>query len=188
MRLMTDMLSHPSGRVCLEQTNLWLALLRDPQIASTSTTITPYLREVLAAFMTHVIRVRWSDVEDNLHPFSNLLESSWDDKDAYELWLIELRSKTSFLFKSIAYHEPVLAASTINTKMQELIATRGSGEPRDHIDPNTNRLTEVSEAHLQFEGFQPVFDNILQGLPDWALMENGPATVGGRSVEKTTEV
>jgi hypothetical protein len=185
---MTDMLSHPSGRVCGEQTNLWLAFLRDPQIASTSTTITPYLREVLVAFMTHVVRIRWSDVEEGIHQFSSLLECSWDDIDAYELWLMELRSKTSFLFKSIAYYEPVLAASAINAKIQEIIATRGSGELRDHVDPRTNRLTEVSEANLQFEGVQPAFDNILQGIPDWALIENGPASVGGRSVEKTTEI
>jgi hypothetical protein len=188
MRLLVDMLSHPSGRVCGEQTNLWLSFLRDPQIASTSTTINPFFREVLLAFMAHTVRIRWSDVEDGVHPLSDLLQSSWDDAEAYELWLMELRSKTSFLFKSIAYYDPLLAASTINAKIQELIATRGNGEPRDHTDPSTRRLTEISLAYIEFEGIQPAFDNILPGIPDWALTETGPASVGGRSVEKTTEV
>jgi hypothetical protein len=188
MRLLVEMLSHPSGRVCGEQTNLWLSFLRDPQISSASTAIAPFFREVLLAYMAHTTRIRWSDVEEGIHPFCALLESSWDDAEAYELWLIELRSKTSFLFKSIAYYDPVLAASTINAKIQELIATRGNGEPRDHIDPRTNRLTEISEAYLEFEGVQPAFDNILHGIPDWALMEKGSASVGGLSVEKTTEV
>ncbi len=188
MRLLVDMLNHPSGRVCGEQTNLWLSFLRDPQIASTSTTISPFFREVLLAFMAHTVRIRWSDVEDGIHPFSALLEGSWDVAEEYELWLIELRSKTSFLFKSIAHYDPLLAASTITAKILELIATRGNGEPRDHTDPSSGRLTEVSESYIEFEGIQPAFDNILHGIPEWALMEIGPASVGGRSVEKTTEV
>ena len=187
MRLMTDMLAHPSGRVCGEQINTWLALLRDPQIATTDI-LSPYLRQVLVSFMTHVVRIRWSDVEEGIHPFSSIIEASWDDNEAYDTWLIELRSKTSLLFKSIAHYEPMLSASAINAKIQGLIASHGNGEPRDHLDPTTNRLTEVSEANIQFEGVQPVFDNILQGFPDWSLTENGPASVGGRSVEKTTEV
>ena len=50
-----------------------------------------------------------------------------------------------------------------------LLESHGAGEPRNHIDKVTNRLTQESDAIVQFEGIAAPFEYILQGLPGWAI-------------------
>ena len=76
--LLNGLLSHPSGAVCSEQINLWTALLRDPQLPQ-SNILSQFLGGVLESFMKHVVKLRWTDVEESIHPFADVLERSWDD-------------------------------------------------------------------------------------------------------------
>ena len=87
----------------------------------------------------------------------------------YETWLAELRSKATGLIRSIAHCEPEIAASFISRKMLYLLEQHGNGEPRDHLDVTTNRLTSSSEAVIQFEGISSPMEYILQGLPPWTV-------------------
>ena len=165
------MLAHPSGRICGEQINLWVTLLRDPQ-TSKAKVLSPFLERVLAAFMKHTVRIRWADVEEERHQFSSLLEASWTDGEEYDAWLSDLRSKCSQLLKFIGNTEPKISATAIHSRIQELLSMHGSGEPRNHLNPTSNQLTQLSEAVLQFEGVTQPLDNILQGIPEWSLRQD----------------
>jgi len=79
LRLLLDMLHHPSGRIAGEQINMWIALLRDPHNAR-SGILTPFAGELLTCYMDHMVRIRWDDVEEQTHPQSSILGASWDDE------------------------------------------------------------------------------------------------------------
>ena len=85
------------------------------------------------------------------------------------MWLSELRSKCTGLFRSAASCEPEIVGSYVCEKMMHLLETHGNGEPRNHVDKSTNRLTQTSDAVIQFEGIAAPFEYILQGLPKWAV-------------------
>lgn len=65
---------------------MWLALLRDPQIVDTKI-ISPFLPTVFKTFIEKVRKIRWEDVENQIHPMSNMMEESWDD-EVCEAYLI----------------------------------------------------------------------------------------------------
>ena len=192
--LLNGLLSHPSGAVCSQQINLWTALLRDPQLPQ-SNILSQFLGGVLESFMKHVVKLRWADVEENIHPFADVLEKSWDDdvrdsksigflfclhklikhqcdslnqQEEYELWFAELRSKSTGLFRSIAHSEPEISTSYLCQKLEYLLDTHGNGEPRDHLD-SSNNLTMKSDAVIQFDGVTVPLEYILQGMPTWSL-------------------
>lgn len=79
LRLLVDMLHHPSGRIAGEQINMWIALLRDPHNAK-SGILTPFAQELLTCYMDHMVRIRWEDVEEETHPQSSILGASYDDE------------------------------------------------------------------------------------------------------------
>lgn len=79
LRLLVDMLHHPSGRIAGEQINMWIALLRDPHNAR-SGLLAPFAGELLTCYMDHIVRIRWDDVEDEKHPLSSILSASFDDE------------------------------------------------------------------------------------------------------------
>ena len=79
LRLLVDMLHHPSGRIAGEQINMWLSLLRDPH-NTRSGILKPFVEELLTCYMGHIIRIRWDDVEEQTHPQSSILGASWDDE------------------------------------------------------------------------------------------------------------
>lgn len=92
LRLLVDMLHHPSGRISGEQLNMWISLLRDPQSASAKCNLlTPFVGELLMCYMDHIVRIRWEDVEEQAHPQSSIMGASWDD---------EVRSDTNHKFAS----------------------------------------------------------------------------------------
>jgi len=168
LRLLSEMMSHPSGVICGEQLNTWIGLLRDPAIVKTKV-LSPHLGAVLKAYMTHIVKIRWEDVWDQNHPYSSLIEASWDDEDEYNDWLANLRSKNSQLFRAIASTEPEIAVKTIHSKIVTLLNSHHSGEPRDQLNPENNELTIKSTACLQLEGGTQPLDNILHGLPSWSV-------------------
>ena len=91
LRLLVDMLHHPSGRIAGEQINMWIALLRDPHNAK-SGILTPFAQELLTCYMDHMVRIRWEDVEEETHPQSSILAASWDDEvrtlfNSYQIFL-----------------------------------------------------------------------------------------------------
>eukprot|EP00814_Leptocylindrus_danicus_P018484 CAMPEP_0116006852 /NCGR_PEP_ID=MMETSP0321-20121206/1967_1 /TAXON_ID=163516 /ORGANISM="Leptocylindrus danicus var. danicus, Strain B650" /LENGTH=1485 /DNA_ID=CAMNT_0003475469 /DNA_START=138 /DNA_END=4596 /DNA_ORIENTATION=+ len=185
LSLLTQLLSHPSAAICGEQINLWSAFLRDPQLPK-SGILSQYINDVLAAYMRHIVRLRWSDIEEGIHPMADLFYASWDDKEEYDTWLGELRSKATGLIRSIAHCEPEIAASFITRKMLYLLEHHGNGEPRDHLDEKTNRLTSLSESVIQFEGITAPFEYILQGLPPWTAKQGN--TNDRRSAQICTSV
>ena len=170
LNLMAEMLAHPSGRVCGEQIVTWIGLMRDPAIAKCKTKLlSPYMERVLLAYIVHIIRIRWNDVEEQNHPLSDLLDASWDDSEEYDSWVSDLRSKATQIFKYIGNIDPKLSASIISNRIQQLLNTYGNGDPRDCLDPATNSLTQVSTAVVQIEGAALPLDAILRGMPSWAL-------------------
>lgn len=201
LRLLADMLRHPSGRIAGEQINMWLALLRDPH-NTRSGILKPFVEELLTCYMGHIVRIRWDDVEEQSHPQSSILGASWDDevcmcywrsidcfcyrlfsyillsplicKDEYELFLGDLRSKASQLFKFLGNVEPGVVASVLSQRIQRILAQHGSGHPGDHLDPSNNQLTPQSEACMQFEALHQPIENVLNGLPSWALEGDNP--------------
>ena len=166
--LLSEMMSHPSGVICGEQINTWIGLLRDPAIVRTKV-LSPHLGRVLTAYMTHTVKIRWEDIWDQEHPYSSLIEASWDDEDEYNEWLANLRSKASQLFRSIGSTEPEIAVKTIHSKVKTLLNAHYNGEPRDQLNPENNELTVRSTACLQLEGAVQPLDNILHGLPTWSF-------------------
>lgn len=168
LRLLSEMMSHPSGVISGEQINTWVGLLRDPAIVRTNV-LTPHLERVLVAYMHHIVKIRWEDVWDQEHPYSALIEASWDDDEEYKDWLGNLRSKSSQLFRQIGHTEPEIAVPVIHAKMRTLLNTHCNGDPRDQLNPQNNELTVMSTACLQFEGATQPLDNILHGLPPWSV-------------------
>jgi signal transduction histidine kinase len=79
LRLMADMLHHPSGRIAAEQINMWIGLLKDPHNAR-SGIMTPFAGELFSCYTEKIVRVRWDDVEEEKHPQSSILGASWDDE------------------------------------------------------------------------------------------------------------
>ena len=171
LRLLSEMMSHPSGVICGEQINTWVGLLRDPAILRTNV-LSQHLEAVLTAYMNHIVKIRWEGVWEQEHPYSALIEASWDDDDEYNDWLGNLRSKASQLFRYIGSTEPEIAVTTVHSKMRALLSAHSNGEPRDQLNPENNELTVMSTACLQFEGASMPLDNILNGLPSWSV-DNG---------------
>ena len=119
--------------------------------------------------MDKMARIRWDDVENQVHPHSSLMEASWDDEEEYDSWMADFRSKSNLLYKFIANSDPQVAASTVSVRVQAVLQAHGNGEPMNHIDPTNNQLTPKSDAVLQLEGLHQPLDNILGGLPAWSL-------------------
>ena len=186
LRLLVDMLHHPSGKVVGEQLNMWIALLRDPQIIRTKL-MQPFAQEILNCYMDQMVRIRWDDVEDKVHPQASLMEASWDDEDEYESWIMEIRSKASQLFKFLGNSEPHIACSVLNARIQGLISSHGNGEPRDHMRPPNQQLTQQSEAVILFEAVVQPMENILTGVPSWAL-QSGRENANGEKDQKRTQI
>jgi len=172
LRLLADMMSHPSGIIAGEQINTWVGLLRDPAVLRTKV-LSPHLSNVLTAYSNHIVKIRWDDVWEQDHPHSSLYEASWDDDDLYNEWLGNLRSKASQLFRYIGSTEPEIAVTAIHSKIRTLLNAHSNGEPRDQLNPENNELTVKSTACLQFEGATQPLDNILHGLPEWVAENNG---------------
>lgn len=168
LRLLSEMMSHPSGLICGYQINMWVGLLRDPAIVRTNI-LRQHLGTVLAAYMNHLVKIRWEDIWDEKHPYAALIDASWDDDDEYNDWLGNLRSKASQLFRGIANSEPEIASTAIHSKITTLLKAHSNGEPRDHLNSDSKELTVMSTACLQIEGVVQPLDNTLQGLPAWAL-------------------
>lgn len=168
IRLVVDMLHHPSGRVLSEQVNTWTTLQKDPQIAK-SKILRPYTQEVITCYMDKMARIRWDDVDNQVHPQASLMEASWDDEEEYDNWMADFRSKSNLLYKFMAHNDPQVAASTIAARVQAVLQTHGTGEPINHVDPTNNQLTPKSDAVMQLEGLHQPLDNILGGLPAWSL-------------------
>ena len=83
--------------------------------------------------------------------------------------MCDIRSKVSQLFKLLGNIEPRVAASVINSRVQMLLSRYGNGQPGDHLHPRNNQLTPLSEACIQFEALHQPLENILTGMPSWAL-------------------
>ena len=173
LRLLVDILHHPSGRVVGEQLNLWVTMLRDPQISKSTHTLDPLAADILTAFVNHMVKLEWDDVESESHPQYALLQASWEDDDEYSSWSNDYRSKSSILFKHMGNCQPHIACSVLSTRICSLIAQNGNGEPRDHLDRETQQLTHASEAVRQFEGVIHPLENLLNGLPSWTLNAQG---------------
>lgn len=171
LRLAVDMLHHPSGRIASEQVNTWIALLRDPQIVK-SKILRPFTDEIMSCYMDRMTRIRWEDVENQVHPQTSLMETSWDDQDEYDAWLSDLRSKTSLLFKFLGNGDPQVASATITARVKNALLAHGNGEPINHVDPSNNQLTPKSDAVMFFEAMCQPLDNTLSGLPTFSLSEN----------------
>jgi hypothetical protein len=180
LRLLLDLLHHPSGRVVGEQLNLWIVLLRDPQIGKAKL-LQPFASELLTCYMDQMVKIRWDEVEEQTHPQSALMEASWDDDEEYDAWLADFRSKSSQLFKHLGNGEPHIASSVLCHRIQTLISTHGNGEPIDHLDPSSQQLTQASEAVRQLEGIVQPMDNIMCGLPSWSLTKPPDETGGNRA-------
>lgn len=194
LRLMVDMLHHPSGRICGEQLNTWVGLFRDPQLQSNDKILSPFVKEMLTSYMDHMIRIQWDDIAE--HPHSSILEASWDDEvspvltfaltygiiashtwivgllglqEEYDQWIGDFRSKASQLFRSLGHFEPDATAAAVSSRVVALLLRYGDGGPRDHLDPVNQQLTQNSEACIQLEALYQPLDNILHGMPNWSL-------------------
>lgn len=168
--LLADMLSHPSPMICGEQNNTWAVLLRDPQVCKTQTRLLqPCFERLLVAQSTHLVKISWDDVEDQVHPYAALLEEAFDDKEEYDMFMSDFRSKANIIIRLIGGIEPKLATSVIHQKFEHLYSTHANGRVRDHLDQVTGQLTQQSTAVVEFEGINLPLDNLIHGLPDWAL-------------------
>jgi Exportin-5 family len=185
LRLVVDMLHHPSGRIVSEQTNAWVALLRDPQVVKAKI-LRPFTHEVLSCFMDPIARIRWEDVENQVHPQASLMEASWDDQEEYDSWMADFRSRASLLYRFLANNDPQVAAATVASRAKSILVAHGNGEPLNHIDPSNNQLTPKSDAIIQLEALCQPVDNILGGLPSWSLALDSRASDPER-VEVRTE-
>jgi len=95
------------------------------------------------------------------------------------MWMGDIRSKASQLFKFLGNVEPRVVASVLNSRIQGILSQYGSGQPGDHLDPGNNQLTPQSTAPMQFEALHQPIENVLNGLPAWALeLEDGKQQVG----------
>ncbi|GAX13879.1 hypothetical protein FisN_5Lh226 [Fistulifera solaris] len=169
--LTVEMLRHPSGKVCCQQLHTWTTLFRDPQIAQ-SRLLAPYLQDIILSFMNHVSRIRWEDVENETHPFSQLLEASFEDSDGYDAWLSDFRSRSSAVFKYAGTVEPCIVAQTLVARMKSLLQSHANGEPLNFLDSSNGQVTQLSDAVIQFEGIALPMENLLSGLPSWSMDDN----------------
>jgi hypothetical protein len=184
LELMVELLAHPSGRICAEQLNMWVMLLRDPQMTRAHL-LRPFAHRILAAYMTHVVRLRWEDVEDEIHPHTQLIEASFDDEEEYDAWIADLRSRSSLLYRFIGNTEPAISASLLNQRIKDLLAAHGDGKPTDHLEASNGQLTPKSEAVMQFEGIYHPMEYILGGIPSWAVDNRNSAPSGEKQVAET---
>jgi Exportin-5 family len=168
LRLVVDMLHHPSGKIVSEQTNAWVALLRDPQVVKAKI-LRPFTHEVLSCFMDPIARIRWEDVENQVHPQASLMEASWDDQEEYDSWMADFRSRASLLYRFLANNDPQVASATVASRAKSILLAHGNGDPLNHIDPSNKQLTPKSDAIIQLEALCQPVDNILGGLPSWSL-------------------
>ena len=179
LRLLVDMLHHPSGRVVGEQINLWVGMLRDPQISKSTNILDPLVIDILNCFTNHMVKLDWDEIEDGKHPQGDLLQASWEDEDDYDAWNHEYRAKSSQLFKYIGNCQPHIASSILLTRIRDLIAQHGTGKPLDHLCSMNQQLTHKSSAPRQFEGMIHPMENILNGLPPWSLNAEGKSNSAG---------
>lgn len=184
LELMVDLLQHPSGRVCSEQLNTWVTLLRDPQV-SRAHLLRPFAHRVLTAYMNHVVRFRWDDVEEEIHPHSQILAASFHDEEEYDSWMADLRSRSSLLYKFMGHTEPALCSSLLHQRMKELLAAHGEGQPLDHLEPANRQLTQQSDSVLQFEGIHLPLEYVLGGIPSWAVSNRNSPPSGETQVSET---
>lgn len=171
LRMVVDMLHHPSGIILSEQVGTWTSLQKDPQIAK-SRILRPYTQEVISCYMDKMARIRWEDVEEQIHPYASLMEASWDDQDEYDGWMADFRSKSNLMYKFTSHNDPQVAATTISTRVKAILSTHGNGEPINHVNSTNNQLTLKSDAVMQLEGLHQPLDNILGGIPAWALADD----------------
>ena len=169
LKTLVDFLKHPSGTVASEQINMWVLLLRDPQITKTHL-LHPFAADILRSYMEHLVRIRWEDVEDEKHPKHALLSAAFDDEDDFEVWQSDLRSKASLFFKLMGHVEPLTSCQIISERIKSLLSTYGSGESRDHLSAS-GQLTPQSDAVLLLEALIQPLDTILNGMPSWTLNE-----------------
>ncbi len=179
LTLLVQILQHPSGRVAGEQLNLWISMLRDPQISKSTSVIDPYVADILNCYINHMVKLDWDDVEAEVYPNSALLQASWDDEDEYDAWINDFRSKSSQLFRFMSNCQPHLAATVLTTRVKTLLTQHGTGEPRDHMGSNNQQLTSESTAVRQIEGIIHPLENTLSGLPPWSVNERGRSMPSG---------
>ena len=179
LRLLVDMLQHPSGRVVGEQINLWVGMLRDPQISKSSNILDPLVADILNCFTNHMVKLDWDQIEDGDHPQSDLMLASWEDEDDYNHWSNEYRAKSSQLFKYVGNCQPHIASSILLTRIRSLIEQHGNGQPLNHVCQSNQQITHNSMASLQFEGIINPMENILNGLPAWSLNADGKSSSAG---------
>eukprot|EP00980_Cylindrotheca_fusiformis_P027875 scaffold22560_cov135-Cylindrotheca_fusiformis.AAC.86 len=179
LRFLVDMLHHPSGLICGTQLNLWISMLRDPQITRAKL-LQPFVSELLVCYMDQMIKIRWDDVEEQNHPLSSLLEASWDDGEEYDSWIMDFRSKASQLFKHLGHYEPGIVTAALLHRLQGLLSAHAYGEPRNHLHHSNQQLTQASEAVRQLEALVQPMENILLGLPSWALSQSPVENHGSR--------
>lgn len=177
--LLVQILQHPSGRVAGEQLNIWIAMLRDPQISKSTNVIDPFVSDILNCFINHMVRLDWDDVDAGVYPRSALLQESWEDEDDYDAWINDYRSKSSQLFKYLSNYQPHMASSVVTTRLKTLLNQHGTGEPLDHMSTSNQQLTQESTAVRQIEGIIHPLENTLSGLPTWALNERGKSISRG---------
>lgn len=180
--LLVEILHHPSGRICTEQMNLWSMLLRDPQI-SKSDVLQPHVREILLCYMNQLVRIRWEDVEQEFLTNYKIYEASFDDEEDYDTWMADLRSKSSLLFRFLGSMAPATSSEMLNERLKACLASYGSGQPLDHLDPGSNQLTQKSDAVMQFEALTQPLENVLSGIPPWTLDDSNSPPQGQKQVE-----
>eukprot|EP00977_Amphora_coffeiformis_P028336 scaffold34931_cov175-Amphora_coffeaeformis.AAC.1 len=182
--LMVNLLAHPSGRICSEQLNMWVMMLRDPQI-SKAHILRPFAQRILTAYMNQAVRIRWDDVEEETHPHSQILSASFDDEEDYDSWMADLRSRSSLLYKFMANTEPAVCSSLMLQRLTDSLAKHGDGKPLDHLEPENGQLTQKSDAVLQFEGIHLPMEYVLGGIPSWAVDSRNTAPSGEGQVAET---
>ena len=158
VRLLVELLQHPSGRIGSEQITLWSMLLRDPQIAR-SPLLPPYVNAILISYMNQLVKVQWNEVEDETHVQYKVLQASFDDEEDYDNWMADLRSRSSLLFKLLGHVAPAIAAETMKERFQTCLAQHGSGT----APPGHHQLMQLSPAVVHFEALSQPFESILAG-------------------------
>mmetsp|Transcript_56492 Transcript_56492/g.137113 ORF Transcript_56492/g.137113 Transcript_56492/m.137113 type:complete len:1521 (+) Transcript_56492:169-4731(+) len=184
LRLLVDMLRHPSGRVVGEQINLWILMLRDPQVSKASSKVLdPLLGDILSCFMTHMVKLNYDEVlENDNYPNGSLLQASWEDEDEYEAWISDFRSRSSQLYKYIGNCRPHIATAILKSRTEQLISQHSDGQPLDHLCGN-RQLSQSSTAVREFEAFTQPMDNVLSGIPSWVFENSGGNDPNSRAAQ-----
>lgn len=168
LRLLVDLIHHPSGRICCEQINAWTVLLRDPQIPKIGL-LTPFAEELMTCYMDRLIKIRWEDIDEQNHPQCSLIEAAWTDEEEYDTWFADFRSRCTHFFKLLGNVEPKIVTSVLSTRVQVLLTHHGNGSPHDHLHSTNKQLTQKSDATIFFESMFLPLDTALSGLPPWSL-------------------